>query len=68
MCLKEMLNPVLAANKYKGRIRAIIAMVGDVPLSHILVMVLLSVTKTILFPFQWCPQVNVAAVMAKSSL
>ena len=41
---------------------------GDVPLSHIFVMGLLSVTKIMRLPFHWCPQVNAAATMAYNSL
>ena len=41
---------------------------GVVPFAQICVMGLLSVTKTIRFPFHWCPQVNAAATMANSSL
>lgn len=57
-----------AAKRYKARMRNMTGMDGDVPLSHTLVMGLLSVTKTILCPSHWWPQVKAAAVIANNSL
>ena len=48
MCLKDMENPMWAANEYRGLMSDMIWGVGEVPLSQILVIGLLSVTNMIL--------------------
>lgn len=68
MCLKDMLKPFVAANRYSGLISDIKGLDEEEPLSQTCDIGLLSVTKTMRRPSHKWPQVRTAAVIAKSSL